>query len=94
MGKAKPGRGTMSCEVCGNDQGQCFEVLLGGEKHVFDCFECAMRAFAQYCDACGNQIVGHGIMIGNSIYCSSQCAHDAMGRDYERRVHLREQANL
>jgi hypothetical protein len=31
------------CETCGNDYDKTFEVLMHGEKHVFDSFECAMR---------------------------------------------------
>ena len=83
-----------SCEVCGNDQGLCFEVHLGGEKHVFDSFECAMRAFAPRCGHCGCELLGHGFVVGKTLYCSVECANDHDAREHERRPMLREQANL
>ena len=87
-------QGNVSCEVCGNDRGQCFEVHLGGERHVFDSFECAMLAFTPRCKNCGGELLGHGFVLGDSLYCSHQCANDHNAREYERRVVLREQANL
>jgi hypothetical protein len=66
----------LSCEVCGNDHGQCFEVHLGGERHVFDSFECAMRAFTPRCHHCDGELLGRGIVLGDSLYCSYQCAND------------------
>ena len=94
MGRDKSVQQNMSCEVCGNDHGQCFEVHLGGEKHVFDSFECAMHAFALHCGFCGCELIGHGIVLGNTIYCSYQCANDDSAREREMRIRLREQANL
>ena len=94
MGRIKGVQGNVSCEVCGNNQGHCSEVRLGGEKHVFDSFECAIRALTPHCGYCGCQLTGHGIVVGNTIYCSYQCAHDDSARENERRVILREQSNL
>lgn len=94
MGRAKHGRGNASCEVCGNDQSECFEIHLGGERHVFDSFECAMRAFSPRCDFCDGPIMGQGVVSGNSTYCSFECANARNGRDYEARVHLREHTNF
>jgi hypothetical protein len=84
----------VSCEVCGNDQGHCFEVRLGGVKHVFDTFECAMRALTPHCGYCGCQLSGDGIVLGNTIYCSYQCANDDGTREYERRVLSKERADF
>ena len=84
----------ISCEVCGNDQGQCFEVRLGGDRHVFDSFECAMRALTPHCGYCGCQLTGDGFVVGNTLYCSYQCANDDVAHKYERHVALREQSNL
>lgn len=81
------------CEVCGN-RDQCFEVHLGGERHVFDSFECAMHAFAPHCARCGSELLGHGIVVADSLYCSYECAHEYEARQYEQRIILREQANL
>ena len=94
MSKDKNRQELTSCEVCGNDQTQCFEVRLGGERHVFDSFECAMRAFSPRCGHCGCKLLGHGIVLGDTLYCSHQCANDHNTREYEKRVMLREQSNL
>ena len=94
MARIKSVQGNVSCEVCGNNQGQCFEVLLGGEKHVFDSFECAIRALTPHCGYCGCQLTGDGIVVGNTIYCSYQCANDDSTREYEARVITRERANF
>ncbi len=37
------------CEVCGNDYDKSFEVMLAGQSHVFDSFECAIHALAPRC---------------------------------------------
>ena len=34
------------CENCGNDYDKAFRVILAGEEHVFDGFECAIHARA------------------------------------------------
>ncbi len=94
MGRIKSMQGNISCEVCGNNQGQCFEVRLGGEKHVFDSFECAIRALTPHCGYCGCQLTGHGIVLGNTIYCSYQCANDDSVREHEQHILLRERANF
>ena len=61
------------CEVCGS-QADCFEVHLGGEKHVFDSFDCAMRGLMPTCSLCGSTILGPGVLVGNGSYCSYACA--------------------
>jgi hypothetical protein len=86
--------GNARCEVCGNDTTQCFEVKLGGERHVFDSFECAMRALSPHCGYCNSRIRGHSIVFGNTIYCSYQCANDDSTRHYEARRKLNEQVQL
>jgi len=94
MGTVRNVQGMSRCEVCGNAGSQCFEVRLGGESHVFDSFECAMRALTPRCGHCGCQLVGHGIVLGNTIYCSYQCANEDSSSDREARIIYREQANL
>ena len=32
------------CEVCGNDYDKPLEIVIQGESHFFDCFECAIHA--------------------------------------------------
>jgi hypothetical protein len=63
-----------SCEVCGNDYDKSFEVVLAGESHVFDSFECAIHALAPRCEHCGCRVIGHGVEAGGSIYCCAHCA--------------------
>src|SRR5512134_1955085 len=63
-----------ACEVCGNETGECFEVLMDGESHVFDCFECAIYALALHCVRCGCRIIGHGVGANGVFYCSTHCA--------------------
>jgi hypothetical protein len=67
-----------TCELCGNDYDKTFEVALGGERHVFDSFECAIQALAPRCAHCGCVVIGHGVEAGGVIYC---CAHCAQSED-------------
>ncbi len=87
-----PGR--LQCEVCGKKNDRCFEVRLGGAKHVFDSFECAMRAFAPHCAYCGRELLGHGVVLGDTIYCSYACANGAYAPEYEHRIIMNERADL
>lgn len=93
MGRSKSANGNVRCEVCGNNQGQCFEVRLGGERHFFDSFECAMQALTPRCGHCGCELTGHAIVLGNTVYCSYECANDDSTREYETRIIMREQAH-
>lgn len=94
MGKNRRVQGSVSCEVCGNNKGQVFEIILGGERHIFDSFECAMRAFSPQCENCGCQIVGHGVVSNNKIYCSYQCANDASPEKYDPSAQITDRANF
>ena len=62
------------CEVCGNDYDKSFTVTLGGEDHTFDSFECAIHALAPQCAHCECRIVGHGVEVGDQIFCCAHCA--------------------
>jgi hypothetical protein len=62
------------CEVCRNDYDKAFEVVIGGETHVFDSFECAAHAVAPRCEHCGCTILGHGVEASGSIFCCAHCA--------------------
>ncbi len=64
----------MSCEVCGNTYDKTFDVTMGGAKHTFDSFECAIQALAPKCGACQTRIVGHGVEEAGLIYCCASCA--------------------
>jgi hypothetical protein len=63
-----------ACEVCGNDYDKAFEVTRGGESHTFDSFECAIEALAPRCAHCECRIIGHGVEVGDSMYCCAHCA--------------------
>ena len=63
-----------TCEVCGNTYDKSFEVVMAGESHVFDSFECAIHALAPRCEHCGCRVVGHGVEADGSIYCCAHCA--------------------
>lgn len=86
------GQGKASCEVCGKSEDRCFEVHLGGERHVFDSFECAIRGLMPECPLCGSMILGSGVQAGNQLYCSHACASLSSAVEVEahdRAVHPR-----
>ncbi|HXG16006.1 MAG TPA: hypothetical protein VNK50_07130 [Calidithermus sp.] len=62
------------CEVCGNDYDKPMEILLGGERHTFDSFECAIHALAPVCQHCGCRVVGHGVEADGRLFCCAACA--------------------
>ncbi len=70
-----------NCEWCGNEYDKAFEVLMAGNRHVFDSFECAIQMLAPPCDICGCRIIGHGVEANGSIYCCAHCA--AKGGEHE-----------
>ena len=61
------------CEVCGNEYDLAFEVVTAGNRHVFDCFECAIHALAPICEQCGVRIVGHGLQANGKMFCCAHC---------------------
>ena len=62
------------CEVCGNDYDKAFQIVMAGETHTFDSFECAIHALAPVCAHCGCRIIGHGMEANDSFYCCAYCA--------------------
>ena len=34
------------CDSCGNDYDKSFQVVMAGQTHVFDSFECAIHTLA------------------------------------------------
>jgi hypothetical protein len=50
------------------------EITLRGEKHTFDCFECAIQALAPACEHCGCRIIGHGLEARGKMFCCANCA--------------------
>ena len=66
-----------TCEVCGHDYDNTFEVVRGGESHTFDSFECAIQALAPTCEHCSCRVIGHGIEGDGRIFCCIPCARKA-----------------
>jgi len=65
------------CEVCGNDYERAFIVIMDGNRYTSDSFECAIHAIAPTCAHCGCKIVGHGVEVGDTMYCCAHCARHA-----------------
>jgi hypothetical protein len=64
------------CENCGNDYDRAFTVTMSGVPHIFDSFECAIRALAPECAHCGTRIIGHGVEQGADTFCCAHCAKE------------------
>ena len=62
------------CEVCGNDYEKTFDVIMAGESHTFDSFECAIQALAPHCQHCDCRVIGHGVDVDGAIFCCDHCA--------------------
>ena len=65
------------CERCGNDYDKSFEVVMNGDSHTFDSFECAVATLAPECDQCGVRIIGHGLEAEGKFFCCDHCAEMA-----------------
>lgn len=74
------------CEVCGNKYDKSFQVVMNGETHVFDSFECAIHALAPNCENCGIKIIGHGMESNGSFYCCAHCAQQEGVEEMQDRV--------
>ena len=66
-----------TCELCGNDYDKAMEVTVGGERHVFDSFECAIHVLAPHCAHCDCRIVGHGVEAEGRMFCCAHCARES-----------------
>jgi hypothetical protein len=75
-----------TCEVCENEYDKAFEVVVGGKRHVFDSFECAIHALAPVCAHCNCRIVGHGVEAAGKIFCCVNCARRAGNTQLKDRV--------
>jgi hypothetical protein len=65
------------CELCGNDYDKAMEVTVGGERHTFDSFECAIHVLAPHCAHCDCRIIGHGVEAGARMFCCAHCARES-----------------
>lgn len=80
------GKSYFTCEVCGNEYDKAFEVNMDGKAHIFDSFECAIRALAPTCANCGCRIIGHGLEAAGNFYCCAHCARADGVYDVEDRT--------
>lgn len=62
------------CEVCGNEYRKTLEIKYEGRVASFDSFECAIHAMAPTCEHCGCRVIGHGVEVGERIFCCANCA--------------------
>jgi hypothetical protein len=74
------------CEVCGNDYDKAFELVLAGQRHVFDSFECAIHRVAPRCAHCGCPVIGHGVEASGNFYCCAHCAKHEGHREMKDRA--------
>lgn len=74
------------CDQCGNDYDKSFTVELGGKTSTFDSFECAIEALAPRCVHCDCRIIGHGVEVGDDIFCCAHCAGQSGGTQIRDRA--------
>jgi hypothetical protein len=77
------------CEVCGNRYDKSFDVIMQGQTHTFDSFECAINALAMTCAHCGCRIIGHGMESEDRFYCCAHCAKQSGKPQMRDRVETR-----
>ena len=74
------------CEMCGNDYDKSFELIAAGSRHVFDSFECAIRAVALFCEHCGCKMIGRGTEVSRKFFCCTHCARTRTPTDVKDRA--------
>ena len=65
------------CELCGNEYDKSFEIHINGQRHIFESFECAIQSVAPTCNHCSCRIIGHGVEVGDQMFCCAHCADSA-----------------
>ena len=65
------------CATGGNDYDKAFTVSWDGRTEMFDSVECAATKVAPQCAHCGCRILGHGVEVGDAIYCCAHCARES-----------------
>lgn len=76
-----------TCDTCGNHYDKAFDVILGGTKHTFDCFECAINYLAPECAQCSCKVIGHGVEVNDVVFCCKHCAERVGVTDLRDRSH-------
>jgi len=75
-----------TCETCGNTYDKSFDVVINGDRHTFDSFECAIQALAPKCQHCGCRVIGHGMEADGQMFCCAHCASKAGKPELQDRV--------
>lgn len=70
------------CEACGNHYENPMVIRIKGTEHLFDCFECAIHALAPKCANCGVRVLGHGVEVNDTVYCSAHCGRMGGERNF------------
>ena len=65
------------CEVCGNDYDKTMQVIVGGETHVFDSFECAIHA---RCGLAGSRLV---VLSASGFVLDADIAHERVAESLD-----------
>lgn len=60
-----------------NNYDKAFDVVMLGETHTFDTFECAIHALAVSCTHCQCRIIGHGMEADGKFFCCAHCARES-----------------
>jgi hypothetical protein len=66
-----------TCAHCGNEYDKSFDIVMGGERHTFDSFECAIHRLAPRCKHCECRIIGHGVEKDGTFFCCVHCAEQS-----------------
>lgn len=64
------------CAICGNGFDNGLQLSIDGVTHEFDCIECASHALASSCEHCGRRLIGNGVNVRGTRYCSLHCAEN------------------
>jgi hypothetical protein len=62
------------CENCGNEYDKSFEIIVGGKRHTFDSFECAIHKLHQNALRMSNTWAWR--QTGSQIFCCAHCARE------------------
>jgi hypothetical protein len=73
------------CECCGNEYDKAFEIDVGGTRHTFDSFACAIHVLAPRCIHCEAPIIGHGVEAAGQMFCCAHCARHVGVTDVQDR---------
>ena len=67
----------LKCECCGNTYDKAFTIEIGGTRHAFDSFQCAIQVLAPKCAYCSVKIIGHGLEAQDKYFCCAHCARQS-----------------